>query len=408
MGCFGRQTTGINKDYIIDKNNQNIDNNNSINESNENNNIINKIKINEINNEQKKKHENETNYNIQNNVSSNNSKNDTKKKLSSIRNEIKNEVDKIKLFGLKNRKFDSYLNSSLQVFFHLKDFNEKIKNLEKQFKDKELINKYLKLIKEIDSIKRNNIILDAKDIKEIFCKIEEKYTYGNQQDANEFISLFLNQMKEEVKLVNGKQLEKTIIPANKFEEEAFFKLENEFFKKYNSFLIEFFYGRLKKEILCPKDKEVIKVNFQVFNMIELLDSSYNTINKLLQNYQVEKKIDTKIKIKCQFCQKEYNNYYSKTTIYNLPYYLILYLVNPINNFSEYTIEANKICEKQNNEQYELISSISYYGNYKNGHYFAKCKDMGSNEWYEFSDEHWNKINGREINQNDIILFYKKI
>ena len=355
----------------------------------------------------KKKHENETNYSIQNKVSSNNLKNDINKwkKFSSIRNEMNNEVDKIKLFGLKNKKFDSYLNSSLQVFFHLKDFNETIKSLENKFKDKELINKYLKLIKEIDS-GRNNI-LDPKDIKEIFCKIEEKYTYGNQQDPNEFISLFLNQMKEEVKLVNGKQLEKTIIPENKTEEEAFIKLENEFFKKYNSFLIEFFYGRLKKEILC-QDKHVIKVNFQVFNMIELLDSSYNTINKLLQNYQVEKKIDTKIKIKCRFCKKEYNNYYSKTTIYNLPYYLILYLVNPINNFYEYTIEANKICEKQNNEQYELISSISYYGNYKNGHYFAKCKDMSNNEWYEFSDEHWNKINGREINQNDIILFYKKI
>ena len=411
MGCCGSQTTGINIEDIFNKKNQYIDDNNSINESNENNNKKNINKKNEINLQQKKKNENKPNNYIQNNVSSNNSKNDTNKKwkkLSSIRNETNNVDNKIKLFGLKNRKFDCYLNSSLQVFFHLKDFNEKIKNLEKEFKDKELINKYLKLIKEIDSIKRNNIILDPKDIKEIFCKIEEKYNYGNQQDANEFISLFLNQMKEEVKLVNGKQLEKTIIPENKTEEEAFIKLENEFFNKYNSFLIEFFYGRLKNEILCPIDKKVIKVNFQVFNMIELLDSSYNTINKLLENYQVEKKIDTKIKIKCRFCKKEYNNYYSKTTIYNLPYYLILYLVNPINNFYEYTIEANKICEKQNNEQYELISSISYYGNYKNGHYFAKCKDMSNNEWYKFSDEHWNKINGREINQNDIILFYKKI
>ena len=317
---------------------------------------------------------------------------------------LNNENNKIKLFGLKNLKFDCYLNSSLQVFFHLKLFNEKIKNFGSQIKSKELSNKYLELINEID--KGKSTIFDAKGIKSKLSEIESKYKYDYQHDANEFISLFLNQMKEEVKLVNGKQLEKTIIPANKFEEEAFFKLENEFFKKYNSFLIEFFYGRLKKEILC-QDKHVIKVNFQVFNMIELLDSSYNTINKLLQNYQVEKKIDTKIKIKCQFCKKEYNNYYSKTTIYNLPYYLILYLVNPINNFYEYTIEANKICEKQNNEQYELISSISYYGNYKNGHYFAKCKDMSNNEWYEFSDEHWNKINGREINQNDIILFYKK-
>ena len=139
----------------------------------------------------KKKHENETNYNIQNKVSSNNSKNETNKwkKYQSIRKETNNEVDKIKLFGLKNKKFDCYLNSSLQVFFHLKDFNETIKSLENKFNDKELTNKYLKLIKQIDSIERNNIILDPKDIKVIFCKIEEKYKYGNQQDANEFISV---------------------------------------------------------------------------------------------------------------------------------------------------------------------------------------------------------------------------
>jgi ubiquitin C-terminal hydrolase len=143
-------------------------------------------------------------------------------------------------------------------------------------------------------------------------------------------------------------------------------------------------------------------------MIELLDSSYNTINKLLQNYQVEKKIDTKIKIKCQFCKKEYNNYYSKTTIYNLPYYLILYLVKPIYNFKEYEIETNKICEKNNNEQYELISSIAYYGNYRNGHYIAKCKDIKNNQWYQFSDEKHNPINKQSIiDNNDIILFYKK-
>ncbi len=55
MGCFGIQTNDINKEYIIDKNNQNIDNNNFINESNENNNIINKIKINESKLQQEKK-----------------------------------------------------------------------------------------------------------------------------------------------------------------------------------------------------------------------------------------------------------------------------------------------------------------------------------------------------------------
>ena len=55
MGCCGRQIAGININYIIDKKNQYIDNNNSINESNENNNKKNINKKNEINLQQKKK-----------------------------------------------------------------------------------------------------------------------------------------------------------------------------------------------------------------------------------------------------------------------------------------------------------------------------------------------------------------
>ena len=395
--CNGTSIKDIDKDFIIQKNNdnynKNIENNNSKNETNEFKNKKKKIPEN-----------NQINNSVEKNDISNKSQNDiTKFKKYTLENTTtKNEDDKIKLFGLKNQKFDCYLNSSLQVFFHLENFNEKIKKLQNQRKDKELTYKYLILLKEIDS---GITIIDPKDIKSTLSKIEEKYKFGNQQDANEFISIFLNQMKEEVKLVDFEKQMYENIP--KIEKDAFDKLEKKFFTKYNSFLIELFYGRLKKEILCPKDKKAIKVNFQVFNMIELLDSSNNIIKTLLE-YQNEKEINTKIKIKCQDCKKDYDKYFSKTTIYNLPYYLILYLVKPINNFNEYQIEANKICEKNNNEIYELISSIAYYGNYRNGHYFAKCKDIKNNQWYQFSDEKHNKINNQSIiDNNDIILFYKK-
>ena len=55
MGCCGSQTTGINIEDIFNKKNQYIDDNNSINESNENNNKKNINKKNEINLQQKKK-----------------------------------------------------------------------------------------------------------------------------------------------------------------------------------------------------------------------------------------------------------------------------------------------------------------------------------------------------------------
>ena len=410
--CNGTSIKDIGKDFIIQKNNdnynKNIENNNSKNETNKIYNIINPNNINEKKCKGKKKNQEykQRNNSVNNNDTSNNWQNDNNKfKKYKLQNKTtKNEDDKIKLFGLKNKKFDCYLNSSLQVFFHLENFNEKIKKLQNQRKDKELTNKYLILLKEIDS---GITIIDPKDIKSTLSKIEEKYKFGNQQDANEFISIFLNQMKEEVKLMNFENQMDEIIPIKKIEKDAYDKLENKFFTKYNSFLIELFYGRLKKEILCPKDKKPIKVNFQVFNMIELLESANNVIGTLME-YQSEKKINTKIKIKCQDCKIDYEYYFSKTTIYNLPYYLILYLVKPINNFNEYQIEANKICEKNNNEIYELISSIAYYGNYRNGHYFAKCKDIKNNQWYQFSDEKYNKIyNQSIIDNNDIILFYKK-
>ena len=319
---------------------------------------------------------------------------------------LNNENNKIKLFGLKNLKFDCYLNSSLQVFFHLKLFNEKIKNFGSQIKSKELSNKYLELINEID--KGKSTIFDAKGIKSKLSEIESKYKYDYQHDANEFISLFLNQMKEEVKSIKNSD-KKTIIQPKPNEKESFEKLENRFFKKFNSFLTELFYGRLKKEIICLNCNEVIKVNFQVYNMIELLDSSNNSLENLLIKYQKEKQISSKIKIICQHCKNDNYNYYSKTTIYNLPYYFIIYLVYPIYNFNEndYIIKSNNICEKNNNEEYELISSIAYYGNYKNGHYYAKCKDYDGT-WYNFSDENYRKIENKNIiDSNDVILFFKK-
>ena len=214
-------------------------------------------------------------------------------------------------------------------------------------------------------------------------------------------------MKEEVKSI--KDSDKTKIQPKPNEKESFEKLENRFFKKFDSFLTELFYGRLKKEIICLNCNEVIKVNFQVYNMIELLDSSNNSLENLLIKYQKEKQISSKIKIICQHCKNDNDNYYSKTTIYNLTYYFIIYLVYPIYNFNknDYIIKSNNICEKNNNEEYELISSIAYYGNYKNGHYYAKCKDYDGT-WYNFSDENYRKIENKNIiDSNDVILFFKK-
>ena len=313
-----------------------------------------------------------------------------------------NEEKKIKLFGLYNPRFNCYLNSSLQSFFHLDRFNSFIKQYE--FNNNcRLTNEYLNLLNQIELGKKE---LDPRGIKKILSEEEEKYKYNNQEDANEFISLFLNEMMKEVKGIGIENIEKIDSPKDEMTKVIFDKFERRFFGKNQSFLTDLFYGRYKIDIYCPNN-HLIKVNFQRYNMIDIPSNNINSsIEDLLKKYQEKKIINSQIY--CNECGL-IDKYYSKTIIYSLPYYIILFLDNPIKKLEKINLEVNKFFEgeKKNNDIYELISVIGYSGNFKSGHYIAKCK-ISEDKWYEFSDSYFHPINNSSIvNDRDVILFYQK-
>ena len=317
-------------------------------------------------------------------------------------NEEENEDEEIKLFGLYNPRNNCYLNSSLQSFFHLDRFNSFIKQYEFNNNCK-LTNEYLNLLNQIElGIKE----LDPRGIKKILSEEEEKYKYNNQEDANEFISLFLNEMMKEVKGIGIENMEKIDSPKDEMTKLIFEKFERRFFGKNQSFLTDLFYGRYKIDIYCPNN-HLIKVNFQRYNMIDIPSNNINSsIEDLLKKYQEKKIINSQIY--CNECGL-IDKYYSKTTIYSLPYYIILFLDDPIKKLENKNLEVNKFFEgeKKNNDIYELISVIGYSGNFKSGHYIAKCK-VSKDKWYEFSDSYFHPINNSSIvNDRDVILFYQK-
>ena len=108
-------------------------------------------------------------------------------------NRFKNEKngkceEEKKLLRLINPRFNCYLNSSLQSFFHLDRFNSFIKQYE--FNNNcRLTNEYLNLLNQIELGKKE---LDPRGIKKILSEEEEKYKYNNQEDANEFNSSIVN------------------------------------------------------------------------------------------------------------------------------------------------------------------------------------------------------------------------
>ena len=307
------------------------------------------------------------------------------------------------IFGFSNNKLmnNCFMNSSLQNLLHCETF----KNLLHSIQDKYLYNK--PLTREVKSlitqINNGEDDLDPRNIKSILSNIEEKYKYNEQNDANEFITIFLGELLKELNGIGEYKIEK--IPKDELEMKAFYKLEDKFFNKNKSFLLNLFYGRLKRQYIC-ENGHICAIKFNNFNTLILPHPEQsNNLYDLLNLYQKRKMIsDT---IFCNICQKE-SPYSIETKIYNIPKYFIICLEKETVYHSP-GIDFPKLLKTKEFmeipcQDYYLNSLIEYSGNRKSGHYTAKVSQ--DNKWYSISDSYYRKINESEIyNQSAIILFY---
>jgi ubiquitin C-terminal hydrolase len=133
-------------------------------------------------------------------------------------------------------KNSCFLDSSLNCFLSLNDFCWDILSIKikKENKEMELVSELKDLIKK----KNNNEILDFKKIKEILGKVNEEYNKNNQEDVNEFISIFLEQLVKE--LIGKGDKSKKEFRINKEDKESFNKLQTNFLKKMILFCLIYF------------------------------------------------------------------------------------------------------------------------------------------------------------------------
>ena len=226
------------------------------------------------------------------------------------------------IYGFIANKYGNncFMNSSLQNILHCENFIDRIHSIS----DKNLFNKPLtreiKIL--ISQIYKGANELDSGKIKQILSETEEKYKYDEQNDAHEFITIFLHRLLEELKGISPNDYKIEKYPKNELELKAFNNLENRFFLKYKSFLLNLFYGRLKIEYIC-QNGHIALIKFNNFNTLILpYPEKSNTIEDLLNLYQKEKfHNDT---IFCNRCQMECK-FAISTKIYNIPKYLILCL-----------------------------------------------------------------------------------
>ena len=396
------------------------------NEILENNQYGNEEDENEKKQDEIEKNENKQDEDLQNeneNEQDENKQNEKKKQIKNKTNSNKDYI--IYPIGLKNYLYEKsndyyfynsyemttgnicYMNSSIQCLFHLKDFTDKIIETASDKKD-DLISATSNLIDEMKN--KNSDVLSVKNIKKVMGdKIDERYKENNQEDANEFISNFLDGLLNEIG--DKKKLPKPLDIENESDRAAYEKFYKRFYKmKGNSFLLDLFYSILKTEKICKRCKESNSIKFNTNNIIELpiksLAKGGNEINlnEIIVNYL---KKNENITGECKFCG---GNIYEKINIYSLPKYLILYFGRTIGN--KYISNQIKFPDEYDfieNVPYR-ITSVIYHSQLgkKFGHYTASCK-CDNNVWYYFNDSCVTKESFKNKGHlKPIILIYEKI
>ena len=360
----------------------------------------------------------------------NKGKNSFENKINDFPNLSNNEF-----YGFINTGNNCYLNSSLQLLTRIDDIKLNLlqNNLNINYQSLtggNLINTFKKILSDINN---NKTPIDPKFLKKEMSKIDSRYRGTSQEDANEFISNFLDGLLEETA---SRFENNTIINENlldKIDINPYQNFCNKFYKKRgNSFLLDLIYGVIRTSKRCQNcNVEIIK--FNPFNMLELpiyeiaqqkdkqsygygygygygYKSKSISLDEILRNYF--DKVNNGAR--CPNCKGR--TIITENKILKMPKYLIIFFGRTVgdeyvDNNIDYNLSLNMFnyiydfqIEKRFNFKLECV--IEHIGGAHYGHYTSLCHINSLNDWYRFDDSSYCQSCSGFKSKNAIILLYK--
>ena len=345
------------------------------------------------------------NYNLYRKYNNNNNENESKENIN-----ITNKINK-KFVGFINLGKTCYINSILQILYHISLFRENIL-LSKTNKQK---NNCLQQLKNLFFKYKNNKNINYLNTENFVNNFEnENIDVNEQHDANEF---FLNLLD---------------------------KIEFRFKNTSNENLIKYLFQiRIKNTISFNNACNHIIIEENNIFCLNLDIGLNNNLNNSLYDYTSSKNLDINNKVYCSKCKKN-NLAIKKIDIINLPKYLIVLLERfKYDNINNSIIKINKYFEfnqnlslkdyiidnkkNMNNNQdylYKLKSIIIHKGSAISGHYFGLINDYEKELWFKCDDKEikiidknfipylsfGNKVNLENDFNNDssaYMIFYEK-
>ena len=316
---------------------------------------------------------------------------------------------------LNNYENLCFMNSSMQCLAHLVNFRNEILNLKNT---SNLIKETQNLFKDM---KNGEKYSNVSGIKNVLSEVNDRYKDNNQEDANEFISTFLDTILEDTKSSLDEKPKIDVNEDDIIEKKAYEKICRRFYqKKGGSFIVPLFYGLLKEEKICPKCNAKISVDFNSYNILELPINEFknrHSVNlKDIINSFYGKAIEFIENECCPNCG-EIEKVHIITTICTLPRYLIIHLRRTVNNRyidldidyeDKIELSQNILNSTGNKCIFNLCGVIffhcsSYYSKYN--HYTASC--LCDKDWYHFNDSYVEIDSHPASYKGEIILFYEQ-
>ena len=125
-----------------------------------------------------------------------------------------------------------------------------------------------------------NHVGDPSDFKRTFGHKIKRFSGYNQQDSNEFIDLFLDNLNEDLNAVTNKEyIELKEKGENETDEQCSKRFWDNYLKRNDSIITDLFCGQMKSTVTCPNCK-FINITFDPFNTLNLNipESSQNRRN----------------------------------------------------------------------------------------------------------------------------------